>query len=367
MNPSQAEAESVIQDQGPAASRAPERASTRDATAMSSAAGRPTPPDQTSAVGSEEPLGWASARGEAPRGAEALVTEHAPGSASGSTTAHVGLAVAVVSVSFSAIFIKLAASPPLTIATNRMLASLLLLALPTLVTGSRQLASLRRADLVALGVSGACLAAHFGLWTLSLAYTSVASSVVFVSTHPVFVLLLEWLWLRRPLARLAALGVVLTVVGSLVIGANDLQVGGAAGWGDLLALGGAVTMVGYLLIGRRLRQRLGFLSYSTPVYLVAWLGLLAWTTASGQDVRAFPASDLVWFVGLAVFATIGGHTVFNWALRHVPASVVAATLVGEPVCSAALAWLILGQAIGPLVAIGGAIILLGIYLAARGG
>jgi drug/metabolite transporter (DMT)-like permease len=51
----------------------------------------------------------------------------------------------------------------------------------------------------------------------------------------------------------------------------------------------------------------------------------------------------------------------------VPASVVAATLVGEPVCSAALAWLILGQAIGPQVAIGGAIILLGIYLAARGG
>ena len=282
-----------------------------------------------------------------------------------STPAYVGLGVAVVSVSFSAIFIKLAASPPLTIATNRMLASLLLLALPTLVTGSRQLAGLRRADLAALSVAGVCLAAHFGLWTLSLAYTSVASSVVFVSTHPVFVLLLEWLWLRQPLARVAAVGVVLTVLGSLVIGGNDLQVGGAAGWGDLLALGGAVAMVGYLLIGRRLRQRLGFLTYSTPVYLVAWVGLLAWTTAGGEDVRAFPPSDLMWFVALAVFATIGGHTVFNWALRHVPASLVAATLVGEPVCSAALAWLILGQAIGPLVAIGGAIILLGVYLAAR--
>jgi drug/metabolite transporter (DMT)-like permease len=136
-------------------------------------------------------------------------------------------------------------------------------------------------------------------------------------------------------------------------------------WGDLLALGGALAMVGYLLLGRRLRQRLGFLSYSTPVYLIAWLGLLAWTTTSGEDVRAFPPTDLVWFVALAVFATIGGHTVFNWALRHVPASVVAATLVGEPVGSAALAWLILGQAIGPLVALGGAIILVGIYLAAR--
>jgi drug/metabolite transporter (DMT)-like permease len=280
--------------------------------------------------------------------------------------AYAGLVLAVISVSFSAIFIKLAASPPLTIATNRMLASLLLLSAPTLLGGWWQLARLRRPELVAIGVSGVCLAAHFGLWTVSLAYTSVASSVVFVSTHPVFVALLEWLWLRQRAGRLAALGVVLTVVGSLVIGASDLRLGGTALLGDLLALAGAVAMVGYLLIGRRLRQRLGFLSYSTPVYLVAWVGLLAWTSASGEDVRRFPPTDLVWFVALAVFATIGGHTVFNWALRHVPASVVAATLVGEPVCSAALAWLLLGQAIGPLVALGGAIILLGIYLAARG-
>jgi drug/metabolite transporter (DMT)-like permease len=280
--------------------------------------------------------------------------------------AYASLALAVISVSFSAIFIKLAASPPLTIATNRMLASLLLLAIPTLVGAWRRLATLRPRDVRAIVISGACLAAHFGLWTVSLAYTSVASSVVFVSTHPVFVAVLEWLWLRQPVGALAALGAVLTVAGSLVIGANDLQVGGQALWGDILALGGAVAMVGYLLIGRRLRQRLDFLSYSTPVYFVAWLGLLAWTSAGGEDVRAFPASDLVWFFALAVFATIGGHTVFNWALRHVPAGVVAATLVGEPVCSAVLAWLILGQAIGPLVAIGGGIILLGIYLAARG-
>jgi drug/metabolite transporter (DMT)-like permease len=276
------------------------------------------------------------------------------------------LALGVASVSFSAIFIKLAQSTSLTIATNRMLASLLLLAIPTLVHGLRQLARLDGRDLGAILLAGLFLAAHFGLWTNSLAYTSVASSVVFVSTHPVFVALLEWLWLRRPPSGLAWAGIGLTLVGSVVIGANDLRLGGPALWGDLLALGGAATIVGYLLIGRRLRQRLGFLSYSTPVYFVCWLGLLAWTTASGEDVRSFPATDLVWFFALALFATIGGHTVFNWALRHVPASMVAVTLVGEPVGSAILAWLILGQAITPLTAIGGAIILAGIYLTARG-
>ncbi len=279
---------------------------------------------------------------------------------------YAALALAVVSVSFSAIFIKLAQSGSLTIATNRMLASLLLLAIPTAAIGGRELTRLGRSDVLAMVVSGIFLAAHFGLWTISLAYTSVASSVLFVSLHPVLVGLLEWLWLRQPLSGLAWWGIALTVVGSAVIAAHDLQLGGTAIQGDLLALGGAVAIVGYLLIGRRLRQRLGFLSYSTPVYLVTWLGLLAWATASGDDVRHFPASDLVWFALLAVFATIGGHTVFNWALRHVPASLVAVTFVGEPVGSALLAWLILGQAIAPLTALGGIVVLAGIYLTARG-
>ncbi len=284
-----------------------------------------------------------------------------------SSFAYGALAFAVVSVSFSAIFIKLAQAPSLVIATNRMLASLVLLSIPTLLHGRREVARLGRRDLLAIAVSGLFLAAHFGLWTLSLAYTSVASSVVFVTTHPVLVALLEWLWLHQPLGWKAWLGIVLTVLGSVVVGANDLQVGGVALVGDLLALAGAGALVAYLLIGRRLRQRLGFLSYSTPVFFVCWLGLLAWTTASGQDVRAFPATDLVWYVLLALFATVGGHTVFNWALGHVPASLVAVTLVGEPVGAALLAWVILGQALTPLVVLGGAVIVAGIYLTAREG
>lgn len=281
------------------------------------------------------------------------------------TGAYLALAVAVLSVSFSAIFIKLAQAPSLVIATNRMLASVLLLLLPTAFVGGRELASISRRDLLALLASGTFLGVHFGLWTVSLAFTSVASSVVFVTAHPIFVALIEWLWLAQPLSRQAWLGIGLTLVGSVLIGANDLQLGGQALVGDALALGGALAIVGYLLIGRRLRQRLSFLAYSTPVYAVSWVVLLIITTLAGEDARSFPATDLVWYVLLAVFATIGGHTVFNWALRRVPASLVAVSLVGEPIGSAILAWLILGQAVAPLTAAGGATILAGIYLAAQ--
>lgn len=275
------------------------------------------------------------------------------------------LALAILSVSFSAILIKLAASPSLTIATNRMLASLVLLAVPWGLQCRQQGWGLDRRAVLGVVASGLFLALHFGTWTLSLAYTSVASSVVFVTTHPVLVALLEWLWLRQPPSPTAWLGIGLALAGSLVIGAHDLRLGGDALYGDLLALAGAAAFVGYVVIGGRLRQRLGFLRYSVPVYAVCWLGLLLWATAAGENVWSFRPTDLLWFVLLAVFATIGGHTVFNWTLGHLPASAVAVAFVGEPIGAAALAWLILGQAISPQTATGGGVILLGIYLAVR--
>jgi drug/metabolite transporter (DMT)-like permease len=190
--------------------------------------------------------------------------------------------------------------------------------------------------------------------------------VVFVNTAPLWLALGEWVCWRRQPGRPVWLGIALALGGSLLLGAHDLKVGGTALRGDALAVVGALAMAGYLTAGRRLRRRLDTVAYSTAVYAGAWLALLAWATASGQNVWAFPPSDLIWLVALAVCATLGGHTLFNWALRHVSAGLVAMVLVLEPVGSALLAWPLLGQAIGPAIALGGVLIVAGIYLNARG-
>lgn len=260
------------------------------------------------------------------------------------------LLFAVASTSLSAIFIRLAESPPMTIATNRMLASIVLLAPFALLHARRDLGLVTHRDVLALTLSGVCLAAHFGTWTASLAYTSVASSVLFVSLHPVVVALIEWLALRRTQRLGTWVGVGLTLVGSVVVAAHDLRLSGDALWGDALAFIGAVALVGYLIVGRSLRRRLGF---------------LLWTLATGEDVWSFPPRDLLWFVLLALFATIGGHTVFNWTLGHVSASTVAVTFVGEPLVAALFAWLFLGESLAIPVALGSVILLAGIYVTAR--
>ncbi|HEY8476751.1 MAG TPA: DMT family transporter [Chloroflexota bacterium] len=289
-----------------------------------------------------------------------------PTVASPGPLAYLALVVAVVAVSWSAIFIRLATAPPLVIATHRMFLAVLLL-LPFFARGGwRELRRLRARHVAALGLSGVALAAHFGLWTLSLRYTSVASSVLFVSLHPALVAALGWAVFREPTTRLTALGIALTALGSAMLGASDVRVSGQAILGDALALGGAVALVAYLLVGRALRGRLGSAAYSTPVYAVCGVTLLAGSLVAGDDVLAVTPRDWALFLALAAVCTVGGHTVFNWALRYVPTAGVAIAFVGEPVVATGLAWLLLSEAPSALTMAGGLVTLAGLVVAWRG-
>lgn len=277
---------------------------------------------------------------------------------------YVGLVIAIVAISFTAILIRLADAAALTIATWRMVVTVLLL-LPALFAFERPgLMALTAKDLVYCALSGMFLALHFALWTVSLDYTSVASSVVFVSTQPIFVALFAHFLFQEKLTFGVVGGIALTLLGAVLIGIHDLQVGGESLLGDLLATGGAVALVGYLLLGKAVRNRQGFLLYSVLVYSACALGLAVIGIFLNTPLLSFSQRDLVLFLALAV-ATLGGHTVFNWVLKHLPASVVAVSFVGEPAGAALLAWLILGESLGVLTAVGGLAMLAGIYLAAK--
>ena len=274
---------------------------------------------------------------------------------------YAGLAIATLAVSFAAIFIHLATAPPLVTATYRMALAVALLA-PWLPARLRQWRALTRRDWPLLLVAGVLLAVHFATWTVSLFYTSVASSVLFVSVHPVLVAALAWgLFDERPRPVVAG-GIGLALAGSAIIAAGDLRLGGEAILGDGLALAGAAVFAVYLLIGRRVRQRLDPLTYSAPVYAICTLVLAALALANRQPFGPLTAGNLAAFLALALVCTLGGHLVYNWALRYVDTAVVSVSFLGEPICSSLLAWPLLGQPVAPLTAIGGAVVLAGIYL-----
>lgn len=273
------------------------------------------------------------------------------------------LAVGVLAVSAAAIFIRLADAPAVAVAFWRSVLGVLVL-IPIAVARREKLPELR--GLGWLVLSGVLLGAHFGFWISSLDYTSVAASVVLVCTAPVFVAILAYLTLGERTSLVSFAGILVAVAGAVLI-AGDRSVGSAALYGNALALIGAVTIAVHLLIGRRARTGgLGVLPYSIVVYSAAALTLLPVAIISGDRLWGYSGETWFWLFAITLGPQLMGHTVFNWALRYVEASVISGTVLVEPVVSALLAWLILSERPGLATALGGAIVIIGLYLLLSG-
>lgn len=279
------------------------------------------------------------------------------------------LAVGIVAVSSSAILILYARAegvPAVAIAALRLTFASLLLA-PVAVSRSRQeWRQLARTDVALAVLSGVLLAFHFAFWISSLDYTSVMSSIVFVSTNPLFVALASLVLFRESLRRGTVFGMLIAAVGGALIGAADLGQGGAESLqGDALALAGAVAVSGYLLLGRRLRRRLSLVGYIGLVYSTAAVVLLVLAAVMHTSVAGYTTPAYALILLLAVGPQLIGHSAYNWALKYVSATFVTITVLAEPIGATILAVPLLGQIPTPVKIAGGVLILIGIYFAAR--
>ncbi|HXJ66755.1 MAG TPA: DMT family transporter [Actinomycetota bacterium] len=275
------------------------------------------------------------------------------------------LVLGVVAVSFSAVLIREADAPPLTIALYRNVIATLLLLPFALGRHRAELRSLTRRQIRLAFASGALLAAHFALWIPSLEYTSVAASVVLVTTQPVWTALGGRVLYGERLQAGTLGGIGLALAGALIITGGDIAVSGRAAFGDLLAIGGAVAAAGYFLIGRNLRQELSLVPYVTVVYATCSLLLVPVVLISGSQLIGFPAKTWWMFLLMALVPQIMGHTVFNYLLRFMDPTVVAIAIMGEPVGATLLALAFYGETPPWSVVVGGAIVLAGIYVAIR--
>ena len=277
-----------------------------------------------------------------------------------SATVYLILIAGVGAISTAAVLVRLCQAPSLAIAAYRLAIAAGMLVVYGLAR-DRGVPPARSLGWCA--AAGVCLAVHFATWIASLSYTTVASSVVLVTTNPLFVGLLSW-WLlgERPDRRTFA-GIGLGLAGAAVIGWGDFGGGRDPLLGDALALVGALAMSAYLLVGRRARRGVGTRAYATWVYAAAAVSLLAAAAAAGTPMGPYPRATYGYLVLLALVPQILGHTAINWALAHLTAPTVALVILGEPVGSSLLAYAVLGEDPPATTVAGGGLILLGIGLA----
>jgi|FLYN01.1.fsa_nt_gi drug/metabolite transporter (DMT)-like permease len=284
--------------------------------------------------------------------------------------AYSAIVLGILAVSLAAIFIRLAqleGVPSLFIAAARLTLAALIL---TPFAWSRYAAPIRqlaRGELLLAGISGLFLALHFATWILSLEYTSVLIAVVLVSTGPLWIALLETIFLKARLGSMLILGLILAIMGGVLIGlsgSNELTPRHNPALGSLLALSGAIAFAVYMVIGRKLRAQLALLPYIWLVYSCAAGILLATIVLAGTPVIGYTAAGYLWVVALGLVPQLIGHSSFNYAVKYLPATFIGIAGQLEPVMSTILAVLVLQEEIPQELQVwGSAAILIGVTLA----
>lgn len=275
------------------------------------------------------------------------------------------LYLGVLGTAFSALLVRLSDAPSLTTATLRLMWTILLLAPVTLKAHWAEVKTATKADILACGLSGVFLALHFATWFESLKWTTVASSSVLGCTEVIFVALGFAIFLKGKIPKLGVLAIALSFGGSVILALHDGGAGAVGAnplYGDLLAIACAVCVAINTLIGRVKRGNMSTTVYTFFTYLACLITLLILDGFTGTPLTGWPLKEHLIGLGLAVFCTLLGHSLFSWSLKYIAPSYVSAAKLCEPIFSSAIAIPLFHEVPGPIQLLGAAIILAGVLL-----
>lgn len=283
----------------------------------------------------------------------------------------------ILFVSTASIFIRYAQveAASIVIAAARLTIASIVLLPVVLLNYRHEWQSLTLKELGKGVLSGVFLAFHFASWITSLQYTSVASSVVLVTTTPLWVALLSPIILKEHIRKLVIIGLIISVSGGFIVGLSqmcefssgrlicELEIfGGEALLGNFLALFGAWMAAGYMLMGRQLRKKLSTISYAGLVYSVSAVILIIAVIIQAEPVFTYSKQTYLWLLALGIIPQLLGHSLFNWSLKYVSAAYVSLSLLGEPIGTIILALIFLKESPTIIESIGALIILIGIVI-----
>jgi drug/metabolite transporter (DMT)-like permease len=288
------------------------------------------------------------------------------------------LAIAIVALAFSPILTKLSELElsPTTIIFNRLWISTIIVSCWQLIgtTQSEQTSSTKfnfnfnyqEPGLLLLASCSATASALF--WAISFTQTSIASSTVLRSLTPLFISLGAWLILKQRFNSQFIIGMVVAIIGAMVIGWDDLQVGEDYIVGDGIALlSAALHGVNILIIGY-LRDR-GCTTERVLLWRCIGGSLIVLPVIWLTDTQLLPISLKGWLtvIALAVVCQTFGQGLLVFSLKQFSSSFVGIFTLLKPLVTALLAWAIFAEGINIASAIALVLILFGIYLAQSSG
>lgn len=275
---------------------------------------------------------------------------------------YIPIIIGVISVSLSAILVKLSNADSGVIAFYRMLLSVLIMSPWFFWKYFTELKLLSRKEWIFSSIAGVFLAFHFILWFESLNYTSVASSTVLVTLQPIFAFVGTYFFFKEKISVKSLLAGAIAILGSVLIAWGDFRISGQALFGDILALIACALVTGYFLFGQEVRKRLSLVTYTMVVYSVSVVTLFFYVLLKGESFGPYPTNDWIVFLLLAIIPNLLGHNLFNWAIKWVSTNVISISILFEPIGAAILAFFIFDEYLSVTQLFGGLIVIAGITL-----
>ncbi|WP_300377762.1 DMT family transporter [Brachyspira sp.] len=274
------------------------------------------------------------------------------------------LFIGVMALSASAIFVKLADAPSSIIAFYRIFISFCFISIITISKKSlrTEIKSLSKKEIILSVISGLSLALHYFLWFQSLNLTSVASSTVIVTLQPLFAFVAGHFFFKEQYNKLAVLGFITAVAGSVIIGIGDFQISKKALLGDFIAFISAGLISAYFIIGQYTRRRLSALTWISLTYFSAFIFLGILSYSMNVSFVGYSLNTWINILGITFISTMLGQVIFTWLLKYFSATIISMTILGEAAGTCILGYFILHESISFKQLIGITVILIGIGL-----
>jgi drug/metabolite transporter (DMT)-like permease len=273
--------------------------------------------------------------------------------------AYVALAVGVLGIGWSAIFVRLSGVSGSTSAFYRMALAQLIF-VPWRLAAPSPKTRLARGAVVAAVWAGVAFAADLALFNTAIMRTSVGNATLLGVNAPIFVALGAWMFFGlRPTVAFWS-GFALSFVGMVAIVGTDVIRHPVLGIGDAMAVGGAICYAVYLLYLQRSRVEIDALSFSAISGVVATVTLLLICFAIGAPLRGFSVATWSALIALALVTQVVGHLCVAYAMGKIPAPVASVVLLGQAPITVILAVPVLHERVTAAQLVGGLLVLVGI-------
>ena len=224
---------------------------------------------------------------------------------------------------------------------------------------------LSKKNLLTFSLAGVFFGTDMAIWNWAISFTSVAHATLMANTAPIFVTLISFFFLKEKVKSSFFRALFLSFMGVSIVILSGSGTDSFRLLGDTLGLTAAIFYAAYILVIKRLTNTLPpahtlfFATLFTAIFLFP-VGLI-------ESDTFFPSTQKGWLILLA-YAFVSqalAQGFITFGISRLSAHLSSLTLLIQPVAAAIYGWLLLSEALNLWQALGGLVVLLGIYLATK--